>query len=300
MLPQLTETNVPIYTLEQTSRHGSKEFEIVRAAGLTHYQKELFFVPHRKRFYLLVFLRSGKSRHWVDMVPYIVKPDTIYFSSPHQVILKEEISSGIPFEATSICFTEEFLDIEDDGLLSKLPIIQNQYNGHELNLSPADVAFVDDISLKLLAEFHNKQGWQKNMLLAYLRVLLIYLSRLYNEQFTTPDKSPERELFNRFKALVSNHFTEHHDVAAYADMLNLSAGHFSELIKKQSGRTPIEHIHDHLLLEAKRLLFHTEASVKEIAFQLGFEEASYFNRFFKRLTSSTPLSYRGTVREMYY
>jgi len=296
MLGNVTETYLPIYSLEQTSENGSTEFEIGQNSGLTQQQKELFFVPHRKDFYLFAFVRSGDSRHWLDGVPYTLQPNTLYFSSPQQVFLKENGT----LEATAICFTQEFLDIEEAGLFKQLPIIQNEYNGHALSLSPADVAFIEDISGKLLAEYQHKQGWRNSMLLAYLRVLLIYLSRLYNEQFTANDKSADRELFNRFKALVSDHFTEFHEVATYADMLNLSSGHFSELIKKQSGKTPIEHIHDRLLLEAKRMLFHTDVSMKEIAFQLGFEEASYFNRFFKRLTASTPLSYRSTIREMYH
>ena len=296
MLPTIIETGLPIYSLEQTSDQGAVDFEIAENIGLTQQQKDLFFVPHRKGFYLFAFLRWGNNRHWVDMVPYSAKPDTLYFSSPQQVFLKED---GL-FEATAICFTQEFLDMEEGGLFNQLPIIQNPHNGHELRLSPADVAFVEDLNKKLLAEYHHKQGWRNSMLLAYLRVLLIYLSRLYDEQYTRADKSPDRALLHRFKALISDHFTEYHDVATYADLLNLSAGHFSELIKKQSGKTAIEHIHDRLLLEAKRLLFHTEASMKEIAFQLGFEEASYFNRFFKRLTDSTPLSYRSTIREMYH
>lgn len=300
MHPQLTTTNVPIYTLEQTSRNGDKDFEILVADGLTHHQKELFFTPHRKDFFLFVFVKAGTSRHWLDMELQTVTPGNLYFSSPHQVILKEDRPAGAIFEGIPICFTKEFLEMEEDGQLAKLPIIANPYNGHVLKLSATDIAFIEDIAAKLITEYNHKQGWQTGMLLAYLRVLLIYLSRLYNEQFTAPEKTPERELFNRFKTLVSTHFTEYHDVATYADMLNLSAGHFSELIKKQSGKTPLEHIHDHLLLEAKRMLFHTDASMKEIAFQLGFEEASYFNRFFKRLTATTPLSYRSTSRKMYH
>ena len=296
MFSNLTETYLPSYSLEQTSKSNSTQFEISQNSGLTQQQKDLFFVPHRKDFYLFAFMRSGSSRHWVDMVPYISKPNTLYFSSPQQVFLKEEGT----LEATAICFTQEFLDMEEGGLFKQLPIIQNLHNGHELRLSPADVAFIEDISGKLLAEYQHKQGWRNSMLLAYLRVLLIYLSRFYREQFTTDEKSADRELLNRFKNLVSDHFTEYHEVATYADMLNLSAGHFSELIKKQSGKTPMEHIHDRLLLEAKRMLFHTDAAMKEIAFQLGFEEASYFNRFFKRLTASTPLAYRSTIREMYH
>ena len=296
MLSQVAGPYVPTYSLEQTARSGDKQFEIARVSGLTGQQKELFFVPHRKDFYLLAFVRSGSSRHWVDMVPYTLQPDTLYFSSPQQVFLKED---GI-FEAVSICFTQEFLDIEEGGLFRQLSIIQNKHNVHELRLAPADVAFIEDISAKLLTEYHHSDGWRNSMLLAYLRVLLIYLSRLYNEQASPDPGTADSALISRFKALVSAHFTECHDVAAYAEMLHLSPGHFGELIKQQSGKTPIGHIHDRLLLEAKRQLFHTDASMKEIAFGLGFEEASYFNRFFKRLTDSTPLAYRNAIREMYH
>jgi len=83
-------------------------------------------------------------------------------------------------------------------------------------------------------------------------------------------------------------------------MLNISAGHLSEVVKEQSGKPAIAHIHERLILETKRLLFHTDQSVKEIAFRLGFEEASYFNRFFKRIVGDTPLTYRNTIREMYH
>jgi AraC-like DNA-binding protein len=152
----------------------------------------------------------------------------------------------------------------------------------------------------MLLEFENKRQLQNSMLLAYLKVLLIYISRLYTEQYTNANPAADRELLKKFKALIAENFVDAHEVADYAAMLNLSAGHFSEQIKEQSGKTAIEHIHDRLLLEAKRLLFHTEYPVKEIAYRLGFEEASYFNRFFKRLANTTPLGYRSTIRKMYH
>jgi AraC-like DNA-binding protein len=297
MSTHATETYVPAYSLEQSSRDGNKQFAIAQNGGLTQQQKNLFFVPHRKDFYMLVFVKHGSSRHWVDMLPYTLKPDTLYFTSPQQMHLKEEAA---PMKGTSICFTEEFLDLEENRLLKQLPVIQNPYNGHELLLAPADVSFTEDIITKLLAEYHHTLGWRNSMLLAYLRVLLIYISRLYTAQFTRDDRLADGELLKKFKALITENFAQSHDVATYAGMLNLSAGHFSELIKEQSGKTAIEHIHDRLLLEAKRMLFHTNGSIKEIAFQLGFEDASYFNRWFKRLTANTPLHYRKTIREMYH
>ncbi|MFL9845515.1 AraC family transcriptional regulator [Flavobacterium rhizosphaerae] len=292
-----TETNIPVYTLKESSYNGAEHFEIVKGEALTTHQKELFFVPHRNNFYKFVFVKSGQSKHWIDMVPYVVKPNAFYFSSPQQIMLKEESTCS---RVIGICFTDEFLNIEDNRVLRQLPIIQNPNYGHELLLSEADVAFIDDISEKILEEYNRGDNWRNSMLTAYMQVLLIYMSRLYTAQVLPDNATTDRELFKKFSQLIEENIVRVHDVAGYAAMVNLSAGHFSELIKEQSGKTAMQHIHDRLLLEAKRLLFHTDTSVKEIAYQLGFEDASYFNRFFKRLTESTPAAYRTAVREMYH
>ncbi len=138
------------------------------------------------------------------------------------------------------------------------------------------------------------------MLLSYMKVLLVYLSRLYMEQFNDNDGENDRILLKKYLRRIDESYTSLHEVAAYAEMLNISAGHLSEVIKEQSGKGAIVHIHERLILEAKRLLFHTDSTIKEIAFHLGFEDASYFNRFFKRLTGHTPLNYRTNFREMYH
>lgn len=292
-------TDIPVYSLAQSSRDGSKDFEIDEVTnGLTQRQKDLFFVPHRQDYYKFVFVKVGSSKHWVDMVPYTVKSNAFYFSSPQQVLFKEEAQACA--NGITICFTEDFLGMEENRLLKQLPVILNPHDGHELLLSPADRLFIDDLANKMLAEYRLKLELRNSMLLSYLRILLIYLSRLYTAQFSKEGKPADLSLLKKFKALVAEHFVQVHEVAAYAEMLNLSSGHFSEMIKEQSGKTAIEHIHDRLLLEAKRMLFHSESSIKEIAFQLGFEDASYFNRFFKRLTSNTPLNYRNAIREMYH
>lgn len=293
----LTESNIPVYTLEEGGHYGEKYFEIAKCVGLTSHQKDYFFVPHRNNFYKLILVREGNSRHWVDMVPFTVKPNAFYFSSPQHIVLKEENSYS---DVVAICFTDEFLEIEENRMLRKLPIIQNLRNEHELVLSDEDITYLNDVIDKLIAEYKHENGWRNSMLSAYLQVMLIYLSRIYTERFADNNSHENRELLKRFQSLITENFNTVHDVAGYAAMVNLSAGHFSELIKVQSGKTAMQHIHERLLLEAKRLLFHTQTSVKEIAFQLGFEDASYFNRFFKRLTSATPAEYRSSIREMYH
>jgi len=129
--------------------------------------------------------------------------------------------------------------------------------------------------------------------------MLTYLSRLYIEQYQNHHLSADTILIKKFQAEIDEHYKQLHEVGDYASRLNISSGHLSEMVKNQSGKPAIKHIHERLILESRRLLIHTTDSLKEIAFELGFSDASYFNRFFKRETGETPAGYRSAIREMY-
>ncbi|RVU03009.1 helix-turn-helix domain-containing protein [Mucilaginibacter limnophilus] len=289
--------DIPKYNIEPDPVTGNRIFRVIKADCRIIHMNVDFLRPHRKDYYFFALVRQGNSRHWIDMVPYTLKPDTLYFTVPHQIHLKEEAE---PMVGTIIAFTEEFLTLDKSGSLKNMPIIQNPQNGHELSLSEDDIIFLEDIIGKITTEYQLRKNWQGGMLMAYMNVLIIYLSRLYNKQFVADDRLPGRMLLKKYLSKIEDNYTKMHEVIAYADALNISAGHLSDVVKEQSGRPAIAHIHERLMLEAKRLLFHTEKSSKEIAFELGFEDASYFNRFFKRLCGTTPAGYRIQSREMYH
>jgi AraC-like DNA-binding protein len=297
MYQQDTETIIPKYALPADMITGNKMFNIKKADGSVRYILSDFLIPHRKDYYFWAFIKTGDGRHWIDMKPYRLKPDTFYFTIPSQVNLKEEAH---PLTGMIIGFTEEFLALEENSLLSQLPIIQNPENGHELLLNETDIVFIEDMLDKIYTENSSRNNWRSSMLMGYMRIMFIYLSRLYTEQFCQNDLAPDRVLLKKYLSKIEEAYTEHHEVATYADMLNISAGHLSEVIKEQSGKPAITHIHERLILETKRLLFHTDHSIKEIAYKLGFEDASYFNRFFKRIVAQTPVEYRTAIREMYH
>lgn len=255
-----------------------------------------FLQPHRKNYYLFAFVQEGSSRHWIDDVPYIVKPGHFYFTVLQQVHLKEEIC---PMKGFVAYFTEEFLLLEENRMLRQLPILQNPAGAHELVLNTADIAYLEDVMRKMVAEYNNDSQWHNQMLTSWLRVLVIYLSRLYTGQFGESKINRNHQLLKSFQQLISEHYANTHDVAAYADLLNITPGYLNDMVKQQSGKTAISHIHNRLLVEAKRRMLHTNLSVKQIADELGFDDAAYFNRFFKRLAGDTPVSYRHKIREMY-
>jgi AraC family transcriptional activator of pobA len=218
------ELEIPNYPFEPDEKTGNPMFRIAHNFCNVTYFKRDMLIPHRKDQYMLVFIKDGSSKHWVDMTPYTLRPNTLYFTVPHQVQMKEEPQ---PSTGTIICFTDEFLALEENGLLKQLPIIQNLLNAHELHLTSGDVAFVEDIVIKIDAEYQAKNSWKNGMLMAYMQVLLIYLSRLYTEQFKSNEAYPDRQLLKRYLARINEDYKETHEVAAYADMLNISAGHLS-------------------------------------------------------------------------
>ncbi|HVI45795.1 MAG TPA: AraC family transcriptional regulator [Chitinophaga sp.] len=295
MYRQALSSGIPKYSLTQTG--GRNDLFDMRVIEGEYKDFSIFLTPHRKDYYFLVLVEQGSSRHWVDMQSYTLKPDTFYFTTPHQVHLKEEPE---PMRGIAICFTEAFLADAVNWQIRQLPIIQNPHNGHELSLTPGEVVFVRDLMQKMTGEFEQQPDWHKGMLQAYLNVLLIYLSRLYTERLISEDGQADRILLKKFLRLIETSYTTHHEVAAYADLLHISAGHLGDVIREQSGKPAIEHIHARILLEARRMLFHTDNAIKEIAFALGFEDASYFNRFFKRGYNQTPLAFRTAARKMYH
>ncbi len=104
-------------------------------------------------------------------------------------------------------------------------------------------------------------------------------------------------VYKQFNVLLENNFTILRTASDYAAQLNISPNYLNECLKNATGQTPSELIQQRIVLEAKRLLHHSDLSVKEIALQLGFDDHSYFSRVFKKITTEAPLSYRAKNRE---
>jgi AraC family transcriptional activator of pobA len=287
---------IPSYPLVTIDGGKPTMIEVHEANGVDVIIEDAFLLPHRKDYYFFAFVEEGDSRHWIDFTSYTIKPGHFYFTVPQQIHLKEESK---PVKGYIAGFTEEFLLLEENRMLRQLPIIQNPTGAHEIVLSAEEVIYIEDVMRKMANEYKTGGAWQNQMLASWLRVLIIYLSRIYTEQFGESNVTQNHYLLKNFQELIGENHTQLHDVAAYASMLNLTPGYLNDVIKQQSGKTAISHIHNRLVVEAKRKLLHTDLSVKQIADELGFEDAAYFNRFFKRITDATPMAYRQQIREMY-
>lgn len=149
-----------------------------------------------------------------------------------------------------------------------------------------------------IEELNTSDQIQSDMLLMLLKRLIIIITGLARDKYVPDQRLQDDRLdvFRKFNLLVEMHYREEHSVSYYAGLLNKSPKTLSNLFLLYGQKTPLQAIQERILIEAKRLLYHTNKSVKQITYELGFEDAAYFSNFFKRHTSLSPQDFRNNKR----
>ena len=151
-----------------------------------------------------------------------------------------------------------------------------------------------DHELSQLIDKHTQQ-----LLLSNIELLLNYCTRFYDRQFIT--RAPVNYgVLTRFEALLNDYFVNGQadrdglpSVTYFAERLHLSPNYFGDLIKKETGQSPQDHIQSSVIELAKERLFDPGRSVSEIAYELGFKYPQHFSRMFKKTTGMTPVEFRN-------
>ncbi len=175
------------------------------------------------------------------------------------------------------------------------------YQSNEaLHLSEREKRIVLDCFSKIEYELeHAIDKYSKKLLVDNIELLLNYCTRFYDRQFITRDKV-HQGILEKFETLLSNYFQTDKprtiglpSVADCAKELNLSAGYFGDLIKKETGQSAQEYIQAKVIDVAKERIFNVEKSISEVAYELGFKYPQHFTRLFKQKTGITPNEYRN-------
>ena len=161
-----------------------------------------------------------------------------------------------------------------------------------INLDPLHQQKLTTLKNIFIEEFKTSDTIQTDMLQMLLKRLIIITTRLAKEQFA--DQLPENkfDLIRQYNMLVEKKFREEHEVQFYANELNKSPKTLSNLFARLNHKSPLKIIHDRLIFEAKRLMFYTDKSSKEVAYELGFEDAAHFSHFFKKNTGQNITAFK--------
>jgi len=145
-------------------------------------------------------------------------------------------------------------------------------------------------------EFSQKQYHYKMQLYHYFQLLLLNIERIKAGQQPKVEHDPHFELAVRFKRALEDHKKDFKNVAFFSELLGVSEKTLSNISKKYFKDTPSQVIHHSRVLEAQRLLSNSNLSIKEVAYQLGFDQPTYFTKYFKKYTKLTPKDFIQQVR----
>lgn len=169
-----------------------------------------------------------------------------------------------------------------------------------LHLADKEKQILHDCILKIQGELtQNIDSYSQMLMVSNIELLLNYCSRYYGRQFITR-KSANLNVVSKVEQFLNTHITRNDkrngsipSVKELADALSLSPGYLSDLLKKETGLNAQEHIHYHVIEQAKNILLQSNQTVSEIAYSLGFEYPQYFSRLFRQKTGKTPLEFRS-------
>ena len=245
----------------------------------------------RRQFNLIYLLLEGEHDVKLGAEHLQLNPNDLVIVPENTVYASDHIKNCKGF---CIHFKSEFLKPQ----LSKPLTEEFPYFHFDapriINLSGVESGMIQTAFKNIIVEY-NRSSPEKNFLLCNLiLILLLRVREIYRERVRELKNSTTRpqQLANRFKLMVEKHFVEKRTVNDYAEMLHISPKHLSEVVSETFGRTPLQIIHDMLLLEAKVQLGSTDKSVSEIAHHLQFDYQLHFKNFIKKRTGLSPQELR--------
>lgn len=240
--------------------------------------------------YSIFWIKEGKGTYNIDFKEYSFNGAVLFFLSPGQIF---SVESEKIKEAYRINFVRDFycIQIHDKEVACNGVLFNNVYETPFVAPCKKDIQKIDFILENLIEEFTNSETAQHDMLQTYLKQLIIHSVRIQKENHQLKENN-ESKLFKDFSVLVEMNFKQLHSVTDYANRLGVSPKSLTKNFQKVGTTTPSDFIKNRIILEAKRQLLYSSDSVKQIAFDLGFNDPAYFSRFFTKATSKSPLQFK--------
>jgi AraC family transcriptional regulator, transcriptional activator of pobA len=255
-------------------------------------------IPHRHDYYTILWAKKVCGIHYIDYKEFPIKPNYIFFVNPGQV--HQVVTFGDP-EGVVIMFTREFLHQNQipEEFLFNLGLFSDTAITPPLIIQKSASVKIHAVIDELQEIFDQAPPFRAELLGAYLKVFLIECNKHLppKDDLNTQTLESGRQILKEFKSLVEKQFVTWHKVNKYADSLSISPDYLNSIIKTTIGKTAKEFIQERINLEAKRLGVHTQLSLKEIAFQLGFDDPSHFSKFFKNVEGASFSEFRANLEK---
>ncbi|MVM33940.1 helix-turn-helix domain-containing protein [Spirosoma sp. HMF4905] len=263
-------------SVNELSTFGQAELRTLKQAKQSHRDDyHLFFLPEK-----------GTISIEIDFQKYDIKQSSVIYIHPHQV------HRVITFEQVTVSFWV----INTENLHPEyLNVLADIAPAKPLSLTKETFSIISEaasLCLKLSERTNDKL--YHSLLKDSCNTLVALVASQYVETSKPADKLSRFELITKaFKSALEREYATVKKPTAYAQKLNISTDYLNECVKNTTGHSVSYHIQQRVILEAKRLLYHSDRSVKEIAAELGYDDYPYFSRFFTKVTGITALTFRN-------
>lgn len=253
----------------------------------------------RFNYYSLVWVRAGTGTLRADFTEYAFGPGQVLCFGPYQPFM---LAGDLPtLELTTVHFHPDFFCIvkHQEEVACNGVLFNNIYQPPVVGLDAATTHALASSLAALVQELGQPAVAQHELLVAQLKILLIHLSRRKMAQHPAAVAAPmpgrPAYVVQQLRQHIEQHYRTLHSPAAYAELVHLTPKALGRLTKKHFHKTPSDLIQERIIIEAKRELYLTDKAVKQIAWELGFEDEYYFSRLFKLNADVSPALYRQTV-----
>jgi AraC family transcriptional regulator, transcriptional activator of pobA len=251
----------------------------------------------RNNYYSLIWIREGNGKAKADFTEYDFGKNTMFAFSPYQPFMlsaKNIKGTAIHFHPDFFCIHKHQNEVACNGVL-----FNNIYQPPFTFIDENAKASLNSLLEQMRIEMKQEALAKFEILVSYLKIFLITISRLKTQQqpeaLSLVSDMKEPFILQNLKDAIEKDFRKKHSASDYADALNISAKALAKIAKSYFNKTLTELISERIIIEAKRELYLTNKTIKEIAYELGYEDEHYFSRFFKTNADVSPQLYRETV-----
>lgn len=245
--------------------------------------------PHRHSFYVLTFFTKGSGFHEIDFDTYKVQPGSVFMMQPgqmHHWNLSDDVEGFVVFysqEVYNLYFGQK--GIEDYSFYHSINSVP------EIIFDHAESKALLPYFNSLIVENQGNKALKQDKIMNLLDIIHIEIARKYSETYVY-EKHSYNVKISEFEKLLEKKFKDQKAASFYASQLNITLKHLNRICNEILKKTTTDVITDRIILEAKRMLMDKKMTVNEIATALGYDDYSYFSRFFKKNIAMTPTAFR--------
>lgn len=254
---------------------------------------------HIHSYYQILWFKKGKGKHFVDFKEYEILDNTLFFIAKNQVHYFDQNNyNGILMHFNEPLLIQNNNEVE---FFLKFNLFNNPYQKPSCLLDYNTKIILDEYLNLITNELSGKNEFgQEEILRTYLKAVLIQVQRRKNEFEQDENQTPfladeKRFQLMKFVNLVEENYKKGLNISAYAKLLFISSRTLSDLTHQLVGKTPSQIIQERIIVEAQRMLLHSNLNINQIGYDLGFEDPSYFVKYFKKYIKISPTEFRKLV-----